>query len=107
MKRAPMSPAKARRRRQAGKAFLALVAFLLLISLAFAQDAYEIPWFTVDGGGGNSSGGPYILSGTIGQPDAGELGGGTYTLTGGFWTGIAGPMPPLFAIYLPLVLRAP
>jgi hypothetical protein len=107
MKLAPMSPAKARRCRQAGKAFLALAAFHLLISLAFAQGAYEIPWFTVDGGGGNSGGGPYILSGTAGQPDAGELSGDTYTLTGGFWTGVAGPMPPLFAIYLPLVLRAP
>jgi hypothetical protein len=28
----------------------------------------------------------YSLSGTIGQPDAGQMSGGNYTLTGGFWS---------------------
>lgn len=44
----------------------------------------------------SSTGGAYDLGGTIGQPDAGRLTGGTYTLDGGFW-GIAatagGPTP--------------
>jgi len=31
---------------------------------------YEITWYTIDGGGGTSTGGPYVLTGTIGQPDA-------------------------------------
>jgi len=39
-----------------------------------AQGRYEISWYTIDGGGGTSSGGPYKLTGTIGQPDAGGYG---------------------------------
>ncbi len=51
---------------------------------------YNLSWSTIDGGGGQSSGGPYVLTGTIGQPDAGYLGGGNYELLGGFWVG--GPL---------------
>ncbi len=51
---------------------------------AMADD--EIFWFTVDGGGGAMSGGDYTLSETtVGQPDAGVMTGGTYTLLGGYW----------------------
>jgi hypothetical protein len=31
---------------------------------------YELTWYTIDGGGGVSRGGQYVLTGTIGQPDA-------------------------------------
>jgi hypothetical protein len=51
----------------------------------FAQN-YDLSWFTIDGGGGTSTGGVYSLSGTIGQPDAGTMSGGNYSLTGGFWS---------------------
>ena len=68
---------------------LGLVVGLAAALGALAQD-YSIDWYTVDGGGEMwSSGGPYELSGTIGQPDAGEMTGGTFTLTGGFWPGIS------------------
>jgi hypothetical protein len=60
------------------------VAFLVLTCTSFAQN-YSIDWFTIDGGGGTSTGGVYSLSGTIGQPDAGTLSGGNYSLIGGFW----------------------
>lgn len=60
------------------------VAFLVLTCTSFAQN-YSIDWFTIDGGGGTSTGGVYSLSGTIGQPDAGTLSGGSYSLIGGFW----------------------
>jgi hypothetical protein len=46
----------------------------------------SVDWFTVDGGGGTSTGGAYSLSGTIGQTDAALLTGGNYTLQGGFWS---------------------
>ena len=62
----------------------------LAISLLMAGSAlgqYEIDWYTIDGGGGTSSGGPYMLTGTIGQPDAGWCAGGVYELLGGFWPG--------------------
>ena len=47
--------------------------------------SYAIDWFTIDGGGGTSTGGAYSLSGTIGQPDAGRMTGASYALDGGFW----------------------
>ncbi len=66
------------------------VAFLVAFSAsaAFAgAGGPSITWYTIDGGGGTSSGGGFTLSGTIGQPDAGTLSGGTFTLKGGFWPG--------------------
>src|SRR6185503_17568854 len=57
----------------------------LLCRSADAQQ-YTIAWFTIDGGGGTSTGGVFSVSGTIGQPDAGgPMTGGNYSLTGGFW----------------------
>lgn len=46
------------------------------------------------GGGGTSTGGVYAVTGTIGQPDAGTMSGGTYTLSGGFWGAIAAVQTP-------------
>jgi len=51
---------------------------------------YEISWYTIDSGGGTSTGGQYTLTGTIGQPDAGWSIGGIYELLGGFRPG--GPL---------------
>lgn len=96
--------------------FIALLA--LLSPVAFAQSGggtagtspaatgadtdYEFAWWTVDGGGTTwSEGGGYALGGTVGQPDAGVLQGGDYTLAGGFWGGAAAQ----YRVYLPLVLR--
>jgi len=81
-------------------------AFILiaLLAPALAQaQSYSIDWFTIDGGGGTSSGGAYSVSGTIGQPDAGRMAGGNYTLDGGFWGIIAAiqtPGSPLLRIFL-------
>lgn len=66
-----------------GKSIL-LRMCILFFSLPVFGD-YEISWHTIDGGGGRSSGGDYALVGTIGQPDTGEMSGGGYTLSGGFW----------------------
>lgn len=66
---------------------------LIIIFLGFmsiARPDYEISWYTIDGGGGVSSGGPYQLSGTIGQPDAGTSAGGDYVLNGGYWASTCG-----------------
>jgi len=83
---------------------LLVVLLSLLASVALAQSGggYDLSWNTVDGGGATwSEGGGYSLGGTIGQPDAGMLSGGGYTLAGGFWPGAAAR----YGIYLPLVLR--
>jgi hypothetical protein len=67
--------------------FIALFGLLAALASARAQ-SYSIDWFTIDGGGGTSTGGVYSVSGTIGQPDAGTLSGGSYSLVGGFWGGV-------------------
>jgi hypothetical protein len=64
---------------------LFLIFGLLIPGISFAQ-SYSIDWYKVSGGGGTSSNGQYIVSGTIGQHDAGgPMTGGSYSLTGGFW----------------------
>jgi hypothetical protein len=68
---------------------ITLLALSLTTFVAQAQTNYTIDWFTIDGGGGTSTGGTYQVSGTIGQPDAGAMSGGNYSLTGGFWSLIA------------------
>jgi hypothetical protein len=64
------------------------------LAMAFAAipvcgQSYTVDWLTIDGGGGTSTGGVYSVSGTIGQPDAGHLSGGNYSVDGGFWGIIA------------------
>jgi hypothetical protein len=81
--------------------------FLLLsgVTLAETGESYDLTWSSVDGGGVMwSIGGDYTLGGTAGQPDAGMLAGGDYTLAGGFWSGGAAAIQE-HAIHLPLVLR--
>ena len=72
------------------KIILMTLALTAIVSWARAQTNYTIDWYTIDGGGGTSTGGTYQVSGTIGQPDAsGAMTGGNYSLTGGFWSLIA------------------
>jgi hypothetical protein len=63
------------------------LGLLLLATAACPANAqsYSVDWHTIDGGGGTSTSGMFTVTGTIGQPDAGAMGGGTYTLQGGFW----------------------
>lgn len=65
------------------------VAGLLLSAIPALAQPYTVESFTADGGGGTSSGGAYSVSGTFGQPDAGIMSGGNFTLVGGFWPGVA------------------
>jgi len=65
-----------------------LFASLLVGAIGVVYADYAIDWHTIDGGGEMfSTGGTYELGGTIGQHDAGEMTGGTYSLTSGFWFG--------------------
>jgi len=90
-------------RRRSALAFAVLAALLLLLGItaevsassggdgpSSPDTAYQLSWWTVDGGGR-----------TVGQPDAGVLAGPGYRLTGGFWGGAAA----MHHVYLPLVLR--
>ena len=62
-----------------------ILSLLAGSAACLASDPYRIDWFKIASGGGTSAGGAYSVSGTIGQPDAGAMSGGPFTLTGGFW----------------------
>jgi len=81
-----------------------VILFTLLVpAISFAQP-YSVDWHKVAGGGGTSSNGQFVVSGTIGQPDAsGALTGGNFSVTGGFWSFlnvVQTPGAPTLAIFL-------
>lgn len=83
---------------------------LILISVFFVLHSmaqYSIEWYTIDSGGGTSTGGLYTVSGTLGQSDAGEeaLSGSGFSLTGGFWAIYAIQTPG--APFLNIVVSGP
>jgi len=69
------------------KSIVSVLAVISVSALAQTGGHYELTWTTIDGGGGTSTGGTYILAGTIGQPEASYSGAGKYGLLGGFWPG--------------------
>lgn len=71
---------------------LALVALTFAVATPLHSGPtpdFAIDWYTIDGGGGTSTGADFSLTGTIGQFDAAPGGAqaGGYTLVGGFWGG--------------------
>jgi len=77
-----------------GATVCALLVFAFCVP-PFALAQFALDWWTIDGGGGTSTGGGYVVTGTLGQPDAGSvLSGGDFTLTGGFWSVIAAVQTP-------------
>lgn len=83
---------------------LAITA-LLATTVTLAQSGgYRLPWLRMSSGGAVSSGGNYTLSGTLGQAEAGQVVGGGYTLTGGFWGAATVPNAPVFGgqIFVPI-----
>ncbi len=71
-----------------GKWGISVITAVVALSNAGAPAQYGSDWHRVGGGGGTSSGGAFVLSGTIGQHDAGPMptmAGGGFGLTGGFW----------------------
>ena len=82
-----------------------IILFVSLMLPMVSSAQFNIDWFTIDGGGGTSTGGVYSVSGTIGQPDANStpMAGGNFSLTGGFWSllsTVQSPGAPLLTILL-------
>ena len=67
-------------------AFLAAVVTGLLLAGATpaAHAVLNVDWYSMDGGGGTTSGGTLAVHSTQGQVDAHVVSGGTYVLSGGF-----------------------
>ncbi len=86
-------------------ALVLVIAFALTSSqsvmpvAAQSGGGYDLTWNVIAGGGITfSAGGSYLLGGTMGQPDAGTMSGGAYTLNGGFWVDFLGNR-----LYLPII----
>ncbi len=89
----------------------ALSTVILLASVTLPTSAQpRIDWYTVDGGGGESAAGRYVLRGSAGQADADEVSlcsddGGSdcvnprFEITGGYWTGPNSVAPPKDEIF--------
>lgn len=98
-----------------GKVLIMMIGLMLLISAIIqAQERdqpmllganYDMPWWTIDGGGGTSTSDTFSVSGTIGQPDAGLIAGGTYLVSGGFWNNEGALQGFLYSAYLPTVMN--
>ena len=97
-------PTKSARGLAQSKTWRLIVTALCVLAvscIAARAQNFSIDWFTIDGGGGTSTGGVYSVSGTIGQPDAGAMSGGNYSLQGGFWgiiSAVQTPGAPLLSI---------
>ena len=90
------------------KILLILMIFAAILLTAFATyQNYDMHWWSTDGGGGTSSADGYVVSGTIGQPDAGQaMSGGSYSLAGGYWqAGLAASLVESPIVLIPLLMR--
>jgi hypothetical protein len=76
-----------------GTRFLSAAAlFAVAGGIALAGGPFEIDAWTIDGGGGRSTGGAFEVIGTIGQFDAsGPMTGGNVEARGGFWAAASCP----------------
>lgn len=72
-----------------------LVASVLAILVPLASADIQLPWASLDGGGGSSGGSTFAISGTIGQFDAGRHSGGNYSVEGGFGNHVEKWLEPL------------
>ena len=99
------------------KLLIGVVGLLCGIMLLFqpvnsTTNTFSISWYSLDGGGRRSQNSLFEIAGSTGQPDAGELSGNGFTVSGGFWNTPYELLledeysPPLeFSIYLPLTNR--
>ncbi len=87
---------------------LLLCIFLLLLGTGAAYagvTAAEIPWWTVDGGGGRSTSTHLVLNGSIGQFDAGSMSSSHTYLYGGYWVPGGEPGETIYRVFLPLTTK--
>lgn len=94
-----------------------LYALLTLAALFAAQKTpihavdlltgYTLRWWTVDAGGGRSSGGIYALNGIAGQSEAGSksVAGGVYQLQAGFWANQSSSPSLNHKLWLPVIVK--
>ena len=91
---------------------IGMISLLLAGLPLFTSAARAAPHATYElvqsytGPGGGGSAGIYDLASSIGQPAAGEVSAGRYTLGSGFWGGgVSVPVANSYKVYLPLTLK--
>jgi hypothetical protein len=92
--------------------YVVMIAVVLISLIGLASSARAAPYATYElvkssiGPGGSGSAGIYTVASSIGQPAAGEVSAGIYTLGGGFWGGgVIVPVQNNYNLFLPLVLK--
>jgi len=94
------------RKRRINFLYICIIVLLLFSGQAvLAANGYAITWWSVDGGGGMSTGGSYTVNGTIGQTDTALLTGSGFSLQGGFWSYPGIDLSSGTMLYLPSVVR--
>ena len=90
-------------------ALISLVMLFVLLAfgtVVLAQSGYLLNRGVIAGGGDRLQSGSYSLTGTSGQPEAGQaLANGNYSLQGGFWPGSNPVIPLSHKIFLPVINR--
>jgi hypothetical protein len=85
-----------------------LLLILVFFTVVLAQSGqFDLTWHSIDGGGGSSGGGEFVLRGAIGQPEAGSLSGGDFTLGGGFLVQQLSSDSLEKVVFLPLLSKPP
>jgi hypothetical protein len=81
-----------------------ILVLLFLSGISGFAQTYSIDWFSINSGGGTSSGGTFAVNATVGQPAATSqaLTGGNFSVMGGFWSlfAVQTPGAPLLSITL-------
>jgi hypothetical protein len=55
------------------------------------EQSFDLSWWSVDGGGATGAGGPYAVTGAVGQPEVGGAYGAYFALDGGVWSAALEP----------------
>ena len=64
-----------------------VIGFLAAAAFAAVGGSFGVEWHSIDGGGGRSSAGYFTLTGSVGQPDSGNMSAGPFAVQGGVLAG--------------------
>lgn len=90
---------------------MGVMCLLLAGSLWWASTVRAEPQATYElvkshvGPSASGNSGAYALSGSIGQPDAGQVSAGIYILGSGFWGGGIVVSATIYDLYVPLIIK--
>jgi hypothetical protein len=85
---------------------ITLLILLAFVTTVLGQSGYLLSRSVIAGGGGRLQSGSYSLTGTSGQPEAGQaLANGNYSLWGGFWHSSNQVILFPQKIFLPVITR--